>query len=47
MRSHTGVILVPSSVRNEDFSILIQRITRTIELAGQEEWVDRVEWLRR
>lgn len=46
-RSHAGVILVPPSVRNEDFGILIQGIEKTLDLDTQEGWADRVEWLRR
>ena len=46
-RSHTGVILVPSTVRNEDFGVLISGVEETLASTGQEEWVDRVEWLRR
>jgi hypothetical protein len=46
-RSHSGVILVPSSVRNEAFGILISGVEETIADNRQEEWVDRVEWIRR
>jgi predicted nuclease of predicted toxin-antitoxin system len=46
-RSHAGVILVPSSVRNEAFGVLISSVKETISNTRQEEWVDRVEWLRR
>ncbi len=46
-RSHAGVILVPSSVRNEAFGILISGMEETLAETGQEDWVDRVEWLRR
>jgi predicted nuclease of predicted toxin-antitoxin system len=46
-RSHAGVVLVPSSVRNEAFGILISGVEKTIAVTGQEEWTDRVEWLRR
>jgi predicted nuclease of predicted toxin-antitoxin system len=46
-RSHTGVILVPSTVRNEDFGVLISGVEETLASTEQEEWVDRVEWLRR
>jgi len=46
-RSQAGVILVPSSVKNEAFSVLISGVEETIADAGQEEWVDRVEWIRR
>jgi Domain of unknown function (DUF5615) len=46
-RSHAGVILVPSGVRNEAFGVLISGVEKTIADTTQEEWVDRVEWLRR
>jgi len=46
-RSHTGVILVPSSVRNEAFGVLISGVEETIADTNQEDWVDRVAWLRR
>lgn len=46
-RSHAGVILVPSSVRNEAFGVLISGVEETIVDTTQEEWTDRVEWLRR
>jgi predicted nuclease of predicted toxin-antitoxin system len=46
-RSHSGVILVPSSVKNEAFGVLISGIHKTLVAISQEGWVDRVEWLRR
>ncbi len=46
-RSHAGVILVPSSVRNEAFGVLISGVENTLADTTQEEWADRVEWLRR
>src|SRR5215211_5363366 len=46
-RSHAGVILVPSSVRNEAFSVLITGVEETPADIGQEEWVDRLAWLRK
>lgn len=46
-RSHAGVILVPSSVRNEAFGVLISGVEKTLATTVQEEWVNRVEWLRR
>jgi predicted nuclease of predicted toxin-antitoxin system len=46
-RAHAGVILVPSSVRNEAFGVLISGVEETLADTGQEEWVDRVEWIRR
>jgi nucleoside-diphosphate-sugar epimerase len=44
-RSHTGVILVPSSVRNEAFGVLISGLEKTLADTRQEEWIDRVAWL--
>ena len=46
-RPHPGVILIPSSVRNEDFGVLISGVRKTIADTTQEEWMNRVEWLRR
>ena len=46
-RSHAGVILVPSSVRNEAFGILISGVEATIADTRKVEWVDRVEWIQR
>ena len=44
-RRHAGVILVPSSIRNEAFGVLISGVEET--LAGQEDWSDRVAWLQK
>ncbi len=46
-RSHAGVILVPSSVRNEAFGSLISGVKEILGDDRQEDWVDRVAWLRR
>src|SRR5215210_2660859 len=46
-RPHAGVILVPSSVRNEPFGVLISGVEETIADTDQEEWVDCVAWLRK
>lgn len=46
-RTHAGVILVPSSVRNEAFGVLISGVGKTLADTTQDQWVDRVEWLRR
>jgi hypothetical protein len=45
-RSHTGVILVPSSVRNEAFGVLITGVEETLADTNQEDWIDRVAWRR-
>lgn len=46
-RSHAGVILVPSSVPNEAFGVLIRGIRKTLGVLSREDWANRVEWLRR
>lgn len=46
-RSHAGVVLVPSSVPNEAFGVLIRGIRKTLGDFSQEDWTNRVEWLRR
>lgn len=46
-RPHAGVILVPSSVRNEAFAVLISGVQETLADTVQEDWVDRVAWLQR
>lgn len=46
-RSHAGVILVPASVRNEAFGALISGVRETIAGTAQEDWLDRVVWIRR
>ena len=46
-RPHAGVILVPSTVRNEAFGLLISSVQKTLADTTREEWTDRVEWLQR
>jgi predicted nuclease of predicted toxin-antitoxin system len=46
-RPHAGVILVPSSVRNEAFGVLISGVEETLANTRQDEWIDRVAWLRK
>ena len=46
-RSHAGVILVPASVKNEAFGVLIPGVQDTLTDITQEEWIDRVQWFRR
>jgi hypothetical protein len=46
-RSHAGVVLLPSSVPNEAFGVLIRGIRKSLENFSQEDWANRVEWLRR
>jgi len=46
-KSHSGLILIPRSVRLNDFGTMISGIQRTLRGLLQEDWVDRVEWVRR
>jgi predicted nuclease of predicted toxin-antitoxin system len=46
-RSPSGVILVPASVKNEAFGVLISGVQTTLADTNQQGWIDRVEWLRR
>lgn len=46
-RLHAGMMLVPPSVRNEAFGVLIAGIEETLKDADQEGWIDRVEWLKK
>jgi len=46
-RPHAGVILVPSTVRNEACGLLISSVQKTLAHTMREDWTDRVEWLRR
>lgn len=46
-KSHAGVILIPPSVRNEAFGVLISGIEETINNADQDGWPNRVAWLRK
>ncbi len=45
-RPHAGVILIPGSVPNHEFGAIISSVQRTLGYLSQEEWVDRVEWMR-
>jgi len=46
-KGHSGLLLIPRSVKLNDFGILISGIQRTLRDLSQEGWVDRVEWMRR
>jgi hypothetical protein len=46
-RAHTGVILIPPSIRNEAFGVLISGIEKTIGRADQDGRKNRAAWLRR
>ena len=44
-KSHAGLILIP--IKLNDFGTIISGIHETVSDLSQEEWVDRVEWMRR
>ncbi len=46
-RSHAGVILVPRSVPHREFGAIVSGIQRTLSGLSQEDWVDRVGWMRK
>ncbi|AHY47302.1 Hypothetical Protein RradSPS_2019 [Rubrobacter radiotolerans] len=46
-RSHPGCICVPRSVRNEEFGLIIAGVNAAVKDTSQEEWIDRVEWIRK
>jgi hypothetical protein len=45
--SHAGLVLIPRSFKLNDFGAIISGIHETVSGLPQEEWVDRVEWMRR
>lgn len=45
--SHSGCILLPRSVRSEDFGAIISGMRAALEDTLQEDWKDRVEWIRK
>lgn len=46
-RSHPGLILIPRSVKLNDFGTMISGIQRMLSDLSQEDWIDRVEWIKR
>lgn len=46
-RSHTGCICISRSVSNEEFGFIIAGVSSMMKDTSQEEWVDRVEWIRK
>lgn len=46
-RSHSGCILVPGSIKHEEFGTIISGIRDALEDTSQEDWIDRVEWIRK
>ena len=46
--SHAGCILVPNSVRNNDYGALLRGVGRLLgEVGTQDAWTDLVRWLPR
>lgn len=45
-KSHAGLVLIPSSIRNEEFGRLLAGLRTALE-SDHREWTDRVEWLSR
>jgi hypothetical protein len=46
-RSHAGLVLIPHSIGLNEVGAIISGIQRTLRGLSQEDWVDRVEWMRR
>jgi len=46
-KSHAGLVLIPPSIKLNDFGAIISGIHVTVSDLSQEEWVDRVEWMKR
>ncbi len=46
-QSQAGLVLIPSSIKLNDFGAGISGIHGTVSGLSQEEWVDRVEWMKR
>lgn len=45
-KKQAGLILIPHSIRLNDFGVIISGIHETISGLAQEEWVDTAEWMR-
>jgi uncharacterized protein YjiS (DUF1127 family) len=46
-KGHWGLLLIPHSVKLNDFGTLISGIHKTLSGLSQGEWVDRVVWMSR
>lgn len=46
-KSHAGLVLIPHSIRLNDFGALISGVHETTSRFSQEEWVDKVGWMRK
>ncbi len=45
--NHAGLILIPPSVQLHSFGVIISGIQRTLGDLSQDDWIDRVEWMRK
>jgi hypothetical protein len=46
-KPHAGVILIPRSIPHREFGAVISGIQRTLGDLSQEDWINRVEWMRK
>ena len=46
-KSHSGVIFIPNSVRLNHFGTIISGIHETVSGFSQEQWADKVAWMRK
>ncbi len=46
-RSHPGCILIPKSIRNEDFGAIISGVRDLLEGTSQVQWTNLVRWIKR
>lgn len=46
-KSYSGLIFIPSSIKLNDFGTIISGTHETVSGTSQEEWVDKVEWMRK
>jgi len=44
---HTGVILVPSSIPNNAYGVILESLRRVLSSTEPSDWVNRVIWLPR
>ncbi len=42
---HPGCILVPGSIKHEEFGVIVSGVRAALEDTSQEDWRDRVEWI--
>lgn len=43
-RNHAGIILLPNSVRHEQFKKIFNRVSAKLSGTDQADWIDRTEW---